>query len=163
MKIEVMRLLFDYNEWATNRLLEAAAGLDPDRFAEEMVTGQPSLRATLLHALDAEYGWRLLLQHGRSSPILTEEDFPTVAALAARWQEEHQEMRAYLAALDDRALAAVQKAASEEGAPRDRLLWHALVHVVNHGTQHRSEAALLLTAVDRSPGDLDMMVFLGED
>ena len=34
---------------------------------------------------------------------------------------------------------------NEKGEPRDRILWHCLYHVVNHGTQHRSEAAALLT------------------
>ena len=37
--------------------------------------------------------------------------------------------------------------------------WQALAHVVNHGTQHRSEAAALLTAAGRSPGELDMIVY----
>jgi uncharacterized damage-inducible protein DinB len=37
-----------------------------------------------------------------------------------------------------------------------------LVHVVNHGTQHRSEAAALLTAAGRSPGELDLINYAEE-
>jgi uncharacterized damage-inducible protein DinB len=43
-----------------------------------------------------------------------------------------------------------------------RLLGHLMAHVVNHGTQHRSEAAAILTGLGRSPGDLDLSLFLTE-
>jgi MFS family permease len=42
------------------------------------------------------------------------------------------------------------------GEERVKPFWHTLVHVVNHGTQHRSEAAMLLTIYGASPGDLDL-------
>ena len=47
-----------------------------------------------------------------------------------------------------------------EGEQRERVLWHCLLHVVNHGTQQRSEAAALLTEYGSSPGQLDFTVFL---
>ena len=37
-----------------------------------------------------------------------------------------------------------------------------LAHLANHGTQHRSEAAMLLTSYGYSPDDLDLIVFLRE-
>ena len=37
-----------------------------------------------------------------------------------------------------------------------------LPHLVNHGTQHRSEAALLLTQAGRSPGEIDLIFYLEE-
>ena len=45
-----------------------------------------------------------------------------------------------------------------EGTP----VWQMLVHVINHGTQHRSEAAVLLSAEGRSPGELDLIEFAEE-
>ncbi len=44
-----------------------------------------------------------------------------------------------------------------DGEPRVRPFWHTLVHVVNHGTQHRSELARFLTDRGHSPGELDLL------
>jgi uncharacterized damage-inducible protein DinB len=48
------------------------------------------------------------------------------------------------------------------GKPFTKVLWQVMVHVVNHGTQHRSEAAAILTDLGHSPGDIDLISFLIE-
>jgi uncharacterized damage-inducible protein DinB len=85
---------------------------------------------------------------------------PTLHALKERWQVEEQEMRAYLGSLSDLDLNGMVRYGIPDGIVRERVLWHCLLHVVNHGTQHRSEAAVLLTSYGQSPGELDFTLFL---
>jgi uncharacterized damage-inducible protein DinB len=39
-------------------------------------------------------------------------------------------------------------------------LWQQMVHQVNHGTQHRSEVAMILTRCGYSPGWLDFLYYM---
>ena len=101
-------------------------------------------------------------QNNRSAPDLKEADFPTLAAIQKRWDEEEKAMRAYITTLRDEDINGHRHYTNEKGEPRDFILWHCLLHVVNHGTQHRSEAAALLTDYSSSPGNLDLTVYLIE-
>jgi uncharacterized damage-inducible protein DinB len=104
----------------------------------------------------------MLLQHKTLDQFreLKEDDFPMVDALAERWREDEQSMRAWLATLTDADLEGIIRYTTDEGGTRERVLWHCLWHVVNHGTQHRSEAAAILSEYGYSPGGLDFTAFL---
>lgn len=99
-------------------------------------------------------------QGGNPPALLSSDDFLTLAAIRTRWREERQLMRAFLAALGEEELGRVLAYTNLSGQSRRVVLWRTLIHLVNHGTQHRSAAAALLTALGHSPGDLDMIVFL---
>ncbi len=161
MTKDQITLLYDYNYWANARVLKAATNVSREQFAAPARLSQGSLRGALAHTLGTEIVWRLRFQEGISvSTLPSESDFPTLDALQARWAEEERTMRGYLASLSDEALAAKLTYKNTKGMPFDNVLWHLLVHVVNHGTQFRGEAAVALTEYGQSPGDLDLLAFL---
>jgi len=162
VKIQDILLLYDYNYWANRRILDAAAPVEAERFVAETAHSFGSLQGTLVHTFEAEFGWRMLCQHNHITASLPKAEFPTIERLAQRWQEEETAMRGYLAGLSNDDLAGIVRYTTETGQQRERVLWHCLLHVVNHGTQHRSEAAAILTRYGHSPGELDFTVFLNE-
>ena len=58
----------------------------------------------------------------------------------AHWDNVEQTMRAYLAALRDNMLFDTPL----EGEDKDLMLWQVLLHVVNHGTDHRAQVLRVL-------------------
>jgi len=164
MQVQDLRLIYDYYYWAAARILTAAGPLSAAQLAAQAAFPHRSLRGTLYHMLESEWAWRMVLQHGIPWQDLEmqEADFPTLADIAARGREEEREMRAYLAGLDDAAVAGTIRYNVEDGKFRERVLWHCLLHVANHGTQHRAEAAAILTTLGHSPGDVDFTLFLHE-
>jgi uncharacterized damage-inducible protein DinB len=157
-----MLFLYEYNYWSNRRILSAAATLNPEQFLAPAGYGRGGVRGTLTHTLDGEYSWRMLLQFNTMTFDMTEAEFPTFEALKTRWEDEEKAMRAYLAGLSEEEMNGIVRYTIEGGLKRQRIRWHCLLHVVNHGTQHRSEAAALLTGFDRSPGDIDFTMFLNE-
>lgn len=163
MNLADLNTLYDYNYWANRRILRAAEGLTTEQFVAPHDLSWGSIRDVLVHTMGAEWIWRMRCQEHRSpSSLLDPQEFPTLAALQARWTEEEAAMRTYLASLDEAALSQPLAYVSTAGRPFSGTLWHILMHVVNHGTQHRAEVAHVLTQLGRSPGDIDMILFARE-
>ncbi len=162
MNIQDIQLIYNYNYWANGKILEASQKVTEDQFLAPAEFPFGGLRGTLVHILDAEYGWRGLFENKSFNADLKPDDFPTVKSIEERSHEEENAMWAYLANLNDEDMESHLHYTADSGAKRDRILWQCLYHVVNHGTQHRSEAAALLTDFGCSPGDLDFTVFLNE-
>jgi uncharacterized damage-inducible protein DinB len=155
-------LIYEYNYWGNKKIFDASANVSQEQLMTPASFPYGGLHGTLLHIVDAEWGWRALFQSIESASDLTVDEYPTLTLLNARRQEEETGMRAYLAGLSDEDLESHLRYTTDTGIKRDRILWHCLLHVANHGTQHRSEAAALLTDYGQSPGDLDFTVFLNE-
>jgi uncharacterized damage-inducible protein DinB len=164
MQAEDIQILFSYNYWANERIFSAAEHLNDEQFVAPTDFGYGSLRDILVHTMGAEWMWRKRCQKNISPPAMPRADaFPTLASLRNHWYEEAQQMRAFLATLRDEDMHYLVNYTNTRGATFTTPLWQALMQVVNHGTQHRSETALLLTSYGHSPGDIDFIVFLRQE
>lgn len=153
MQPDEIRFLFAYDRWATRRVLAVLDGLDPAVWARSDVVGERGIGSILVHHLGASQRWRNALQDTGQEPEPEREPLPTVAQLCEQWDAEWQAVDAWLPTITEGFVGYVH-----EGVP----VWQMLVHVVNHGTQHRAEAAALLTAEGRSPGELDLVNYAEE-
>jgi uncharacterized damage-inducible protein DinB len=171
MKIEDIKLLYDYNDWIDARLLAGCERLSPEQYASQESYGRGGLRAIMVHILDSLWQQRITLQGYYREPLaneaaydateLHEDAFPTLAGLRERWVIEQQEMRAYLDTLSEETLNSTIRYVIP-GAVREHVVWHILMDVIIHADQHRSEAAALLTCYGQSPGNYDFGKFLNE-
>jgi uncharacterized damage-inducible protein DinB len=159
MNAAYFQALFDYACWSRDRIFQAMAGVGDETYAAPNGFTYGSIRAVLTHCLGAEAGWFASLRGEPRPGGLSEEALPGFGALVARWHEEEAKIRGYLAGLSDADLDAGFSVRRRGAEPLDMPVWQVLSHVLNHGAQHRADAAEMLTAIGRSPGDLDLIFF----
>jgi uncharacterized damage-inducible protein DinB len=163
MNADYFRTLFDYTYWARDRVLAVIQDMNEAEYGRPNGFTYGSVRGILTHCLDAEFGWRWRLEGLARPERLQETSLPTPTLLTERWLQEEAQMRKYLTTLEDGDLSSDLVWNAADGKER-RLpnRWLSLAHIVNHSTQHRSEAAEALTIIGRSPGDLDLGLY-GEE
>jgi uncharacterized damage-inducible protein DinB len=155
-------LLYQYNQWSTKKILTAASNLTEEQFIASASFPHGGVRSTLVHALFAEWIWRTRWEGTSPASRFKPEDFPTFESLRARFEEEEKLLMAFVENVSDERLNATFKYNSTDGKPHERVLWQAMIHLINHGTQHKTEVAALLTDFGHSPGDIDMIWFFSE-
>lgn len=155
-----MRTLYQYNAWANGRILEAAAQLSPAQFLQARGASFASVRDTLVHTLSGQWLYLKRWQGRSPGALLSPEQFPDLAALSFRWDEVERDTQAFVSGLSEARLGQVVAYTNTRGERWAYPLWQQMMHQVNHATQHRSEAAVMLTQFGSTPGWLDLLYFI---
>ena len=160
MKTDLIRTFYEYHAWANTRILTACAGLSNAQFVAPGSASFSSIRDTLVHTMWAQWNWLLRWRGEPNPPRFDAAEYPDVAAVRQRWEEIERETHDFVAWVDDATLAAVCRYVNSRNEPMAYPLWQQMLHQVNHGTQHRSEVATLLTEYGHSPGGMDFILYL---
>lgn len=160
MKLQ-LGVMLAYNRAANERVLAAAARVPAAALREEAPASHGTLLGALAHVYAAEWVWRQRCQRGISPPALpSADDFADLSGLATALAAEDRAWEAFIAARTDADVQATVEYTNTKGAVFETALWQIVLHVVNHGTQFRAEAAMLCSGLGASPGDLDLIAFL---
>ena len=150
-----------YNSWANAKIFDAAAQLNDEQLDAASGISHDTLRTTLQHLVQIEWVWRMLPQHSRITvgvPPMAEAT--SIEELRTAAEQEAAEMDAYLASLGDAAFGEPVTFYDRQDNPNAETLYKLLLHRFAHSMQHRTEAAAMLSNLEQSPGDLDMIFFL---
>jgi uncharacterized damage-inducible protein DinB len=159
--VNTVRGLLAYTIWADRQLLEALRGLPSVDLERDTGTSFGSVLGTMAHILGAEQLWlsRLLGVPLRRLPAL--EDFPSVALLAASFEDFWPQLEFYLASLADDQMGSAFSWTNSRGETHSAPLRQVLLHVVNHATYHRGQVVSQLRQLGHPAPSTDLVYWRG--
>lgn len=144
---------FRHNLWANLRLLDACAQLSDAQLDATAQGLYGSVRQTLMHMLSSEEGYAQAVTGSATTPLLKDiSQFPGFDELRRRAELSGDA----LVTLAERAEQAdVDRILHLDGGTYDAPVIIVLIQAINHGVDHRSQIATLLTQQGITPPDLD--------
>ena len=155
-----VQTLFDYHYAAFDKIWDCVAGLSPAQFLAESDYSIGSIRSQLAHCMIVDIRWLARLQ-AETPPEMAYEDYPDQAALRREWERIRDEVSGFVrglaaADLDDIVDLDFPDQVGIERNPR----WQILLHVVNHGTDHRAQILARLHELGAPTFEQDLILHL---
>ena len=150
--------------WGLDKIGSALEALGPERWTETPVQGLRSPRDIMVHMWGFENFWgaRLRGEAPDKSPPSDPASFDDFASFMEGWRPVQAWWREHAATLSDEELDRGVELTWFDGSGRTPPARHILSQFVQHQGQHRSELAVLVSAMGESPGDFDLWLFLAE-
>jgi uncharacterized damage-inducible protein DinB len=142
MNANAFRHFYDYHFAENRKLWGYVTQLSPEQFTRHVNYSHGSVRDQTVHLISCDDIWFSELRGVEPSEPLPAANVDDRNIIRAHWDSVEQSMRDYLAALRDDMLFDTPIQEPEED--RDLIVWQVLVHVVNHGTDHRAQLLRLL-------------------
>lgn len=166
LSLTILRTLYDYSIWARDRLLVPIQLLDDEQLRQAGYTGvYGSVFSTLAHMAASEWMWLQRAQGAMRQaalPTPTDGDFTDLRVLIVWWNDIHAQSMDYLYRLNEADLNQEVTYMAPDGKARTRKVWHMLLQVTNHQTEHRSQLGTILGSLGLEVPQTDLVVYLSE-
>lgn len=142
MNANAFRHFYNYHFAENRKVWGHVASLSFEQFAQSVDYSHGSVRDQIIHLLDVEDIWFSELRGVEPLEPLPSSDVDDRDVIRAHWDKVEQNIRAYLAELQDDML--FSKPIKEPEEDKDLIVWQVLLHVANHATDHRAQLLRVL-------------------
>lgn len=159
MNASAFRHFYEYHFTENRQIWERyVVPLSEEQFVQEVNYSQGSVRGQILHMISADDAWFSDLRGVAGTERDNPDSLVDRASIRAYWDQVEENMRGYLGQLQDDMLFTKPLT----GEDKDLVLWQVLLHVGNHGTDHRAQLLRLLNDLGVQTTSQDYVFFVYE-
>jgi uncharacterized damage-inducible protein DinB len=151
--MDVVMELFHHNTMMNDRLVEACRELSPEQLSATATGTYGSIGATLVHIANAQEGYAARFLGTERPERLEEDPFPGLESLSERFASGNAELERAAARAGDE--HEVQVTGDDPPGTWTMPAALLLLQAINHGTEHRSQVATILTHLGIQPPEMD--------
>src|SRR5271156_1717952 len=164
-----IQLLYEYDRWANNRVLQAASTLSIEQFTRDLGGSFRSVRDTLVHIIASEWAWLTIWKEPsptsafvaaiwpRLGVLFPPDAIPAAAEVQSRWAEIESEQIEFVNRVTNESLERMLPVHTTQIS-----LAHLMQHLANHSTYHRGQVSLMMRQLAVTPVATDFAEFLME-
>jgi len=142
MNADAFRHFYEYHFTENRKIWDTyITPLSHERFTQGVDYSHGSVRDQVVHLMNVDEAWFSGLRGIENPESLDPTNSDGRESIRAHWDEVEQRMRDFLATLRDEMLF---EKPFPDGEDKDLILWQVLLHVGNHGTDHRAQLLRLL-------------------
>ena len=154
MLSEVMiKTFIEYHLDMSRRLWDSIDTITDEQFLADDAYSRGSIRNLMVHLFSTDHRWMTGVRDAQDVGHLNLEDFQTKAAAREAFEKIAKELEDYSSTLTE----------ADLDSPNDKIAeprWQILLHIINHGTDHRSTVLQHLNEYGAPTFDQDFVIWL---
>jgi uncharacterized damage-inducible protein DinB len=153
MSVELIRTFIEYHIDMTHRVWDSIDQITEEQFLADDAYSRGSIRNLMVHLASTDRRWLSGLKNGPDVGHLKFEDYPTRIAARELFEAVAKDFSNYIN-------AATEEDLNQKPPEFTHPSWAVLLHLVNHGTDHRSTILQKLTELNAPTFDQDFIMWL---
>lgn len=161
MDVHAIQVLFDYNYVAHDRVWDCVMELTPEQFVAESDYSWGSIRNHLVHVMSVDNRWLARIDNRVLPDRLEPADYPDQDATREMWNDIRDNVISYVTTLSPSEVSEnIEIDLPHRGGQYQNLRWEILLHMMNHGTDHRAQMLARLHDLGAITVEQDMILYL---